>query len=181
MLCTTTWAKSECGSWFCACHVVICCSALVFPGKQTATSGVHMCVCFCGWAISSAAWDRDWTGWQLRTCCQTLSLGRADTLSEMTQTHKHPVTQNKDTAQKVRFAAAHPVQVLLEHSFVDAARKERCGKVAQIHHLLHHAVLITLSKYHVLFLLIILLGITAVGLWAVTPCLGALSQHFEGF
>ena len=100
-----------------------------------------------------------------------------------THTHKHTHThiQHEKFDTESEFASSHPVYLLFEHSFMDAACEERCGEVAQIHHLLRHALLIILPKHHVLFLLLVLLRIAAVGLRAIAPGLGALSQHVEAF
>lgn len=75
-------------------------------------------------------------------------------------------------------SAPHPVCVLLEHGLVDVACKQCRGKVAQVHHVIYHAILVWLPKYHVLLLLI---RVAAVGLGAVAPCSAALSEHAEAF
>lgn len=62
---------------------------------------------------------------------------------------------------------------------MDVACKQRRGKVAQVHHLVCHAILLWLAKQHVLLLLFI--GVAAVGLGAVAPGFGALSEHAEAF
>lgn len=95
------------------------------------------------------------------------------------QTSNHKAVKRDPKSPPSPTPAPHPVCVLLEHGLMDVACKQRRGKVAQVHHLIYHAILVCLPKYHVLLLLLI--GVAAVGLGAVAPCSGALSEHAGAF
>lgn len=114
------------------------------------------------------------------TCCSLLGFHSCMWwhIQHNDSTNRHLTTKQWSVRPRAPPPAPHPVCVLFEYGLLDVACKQRRGKVAQVHHLIYHAILVWLPKYHVLLLLI---RVAAVGLGAVAPCSGTLSEHVEAF